>query len=277
MTTTTHAILLGASLALGMLPGCAKDTASSGVGSSQTDAGENDARDGDAALEPSRLSDAGERRALPEAGAPERDGGTPETQAGNAAHGGASAPRAGEPQAGSEAPNEPPDEPIAASDDDAGAVDPEIMCAACGGCEEVIEVVSTMHTTNPVTYRDPPPTSGPHNPCWGHWDVYDDAPLPAERWVHNLEHGGVVFLYNCPDGCEPEVARLRELHRTRPRTIVTAYADLPTRFGVVSWGHRLLSECFDEAALLAFYARNFDHAPESLDTPPNPNCPPSVP
>lgn len=130
-----------------------------------------------------------------------------------------------------------------------------------------------MHTTNPVTYKDPPPSSGPHNPCWARWGVHDE-PLAAERWVHNLEHGGVVFLYNCPSGCDAEIATIKTIASTRSRTIVAAYADLPKRFGVVSWGHRLVSECFDEQAFKEFLAKNFDHAPESNANPPNPSCPP---
>ncbi len=52
-----------------------------------------------------------------------------------------------------------------------------------------------------------PPASGPHynNPGI-------DGPIPAkfygpddgtrpEGWIHNLEHGAVVILYNCKHGC----------------------------------------------------------------------------
>jgi hypothetical protein len=130
-----------------------------------------------------------------------------------------------------------------------------------------------MHTNNPVSYADPPPTSGPHNPCWASWGVHDE-PLRAERWVHNMEHGGVVFLYNCPDGCDQEIATIKNIASKRSRTVVAAYADLPARFGVVSWGHRLVSDCLDEQAFTAFYAKNFDHAPESNANPPSTSCPP---
>lgn len=149
------------------------------------------------------------------------------------------------------------------------------LCASCGGCEEVQTVVSTMHTTGPISYPDPPPTSGPHNPCWARWGSYDEAaPSPPERWVHNLEHGGVVFLHNCPDGCAADVAKLQALAQARMRTIVTPYAALPARFAVVSWGHRLITDCVDEEAFARFYDANFDHASESIASDPNPGCPP---
>jgi len=149
----------------------------------------------------------------------------------------------------------------------------QLLCAECGGCEEVQPVLSTQHTTDPVVYHDPPPTSGPHNPCWARWGIHEE-PTPAQRWVHNLEHGGVVFLYNCPQGCDAEVNKLREMVSARERTILTAYDALPARFGIVAWGHRLVSDCLDEAAFSAFYANHFDRAPESVATEPNPGCPP---
>jgi len=165
------------------------------------------------------------------------------------------------------------------SDADAGPVaaapqaDAGPLCAACGGCEEVQTVVSTMHTTQSVTYKDPPPTSGPHNPCWARWGIHDE-PLAAERWVHNLEHGAVVYLYNCPDGCDAEVAMIEQLTAARAYAISTAYPDLPARFAAVAWGRRLVTDCLDLTAFTQFYDNNANHAPESNLSDPSPGCPP---
>jgi hypothetical protein len=147
------------------------------------------------------------------------------------------------------------------------------LCGSCGGCEEKQPTQAGIHTTDPIDYPDPPPTSGPHNPCWARWGVYDTA-VAAERWVHNLEHGGVVFLYNCPQGCPADVDTLKQLISTHRRTVLTAYDKLPKRFAVVSWGHRLVTDCVDEAAFNAFYAANFDHGAESNDSQPDVSCPP---
>lgn len=46
------------------------------------------------------------------------------------------------------------------------------------------------------------------------------------------------------------------------------YASLPTRFAAVSWGRRLLTDCFDEAQMEAFYAEHVDNAPESITSNP---------
>ena len=272
MTTTMHSVILGGGLVLGLLSGCADDSDRTEDESTRSDSGP---RDSGTALEPNRIEDA--------ATSGKADGGSaPRPQAGRPAASGGSGGRASEP-AGQDAarpiadsgtaPDTPQPEPEPAAEDDAGPAEPDTLCASCGGCEEVIPVVSAMHTNQVVTYPDPPPTSGPHSPCWGRWGVHDE-PLPPERWVHNLEHGAVVFLYNCPDGCDQEVTAIKDLNRHRYRTIITAYANLPTRFGVVSWGHRLLSECLDLDTFNKFYERNFDHAPESNANPPNPTCPP---
>jgi hypothetical protein len=147
------------------------------------------------------------------------------------------------------------------------------VCSSCGDCEETQKIGSNMHTTMPVKYDDPPPTSGPHNPCWASWGVHDTQ-TPPERWVHNLEHGGVVCLYNCPSGCPDDVAKLTALVKAHKRTLLTAYDALPARFAVVSAGHRLVTNCLDEQAFAQFYAANFNHATESNDNNPNPGCPP---
>lgn len=271
MTRTLH----HAVFALMLLSACDKRSNGVHAGSSSGDGGS--AQDGGSPISPNMFEDAALDAAIVIADA----GADPAAQGGSAGRSGAassasdgSGGTAGatrSPDAGSAAPmiQDAGSEP----DTDSGPSEPKGLCTSCGACEEVQKVVSTMHTTNPVTYKDPPPTSGPHNPCWARWGIHDE-PLAAERWVHNLEHGGVVFLYNCPDGCDAEVAILKDISSKRSRTILTSYPNLPARFGVVSWGRRLVSSCFDQQALLEFYAKNFDHAPESNSNPPNPNCPP---
>src|SRR5436305_7476616 len=52
------------------------------------------------------------------------------------------------------------------------------------------------------TYKFYPPTSGPH------YSLQNQAPVPWQtigdlvegQLVHNLEHGGIAILYNCPSG-----------------------------------------------------------------------------
>lgn len=146
------------------------------------------------------------------------------------------------------------------------------LCTSCGGCAQSLPVTSAIHVMGRVDYPDTPPASGPHNGrCWSDWGVLETE-VPPERWVHNLEHGGVVFLHHCPDGCDTDLSTMRELVTGRRFTLMTAYAELPTRFAVIAWGVRMLSDCLDRQAFEAFYDTHVNRAPESIDSPPSAIC-----
>lgn len=141
----------------------------------------------------------------------------------------------------------------------------------CQTREQQLTVSSRAHVTGDVVYADPPPVGGDHNACWAKWDVYEDE-LADERWVHNLEHGGVVFLYRCPDGCRAEIDTMKVFVSGRTQALMTPYAALPTRFAVVAWGVRLTTNCFDMPAFQRFYNEHVDNAPESLAADPQRSC-----
>lgn len=150
-------------------------------------------------------------------------------------------------------------------------VDAGMLCTPCGGCAEQLPIEGTpVHVTGPVQYMQIPPVGGPHHGCWSDWGAFDSE-VPAERWVHNLEHGGVVLLYHCDD-CEAELAPLRAFVADHPRTLLSPYAQLPTRFAAVAWGHRLLSDCFDQATFQTFYDTRVARGPESIADPPPSYC-----
>ena len=62
--------------------------------------------------------------------------------------------------------------------------------------------------------------------CGGRSEQQPKAEHEDDHWVHNLEHGGIVYLYDCPGGCEAEETQLREMFDSRPAgtVIVTPYA-----------------------------------------------------
>jgi Protein of unknown function (DUF3105) len=137
---------------------------------------------------------------------------------------------------------------------------------------EQLAVAEALQVTGDVVYADPPPVGGNHNECWAKWGVHKDE-LADERWVHNLERGGVVFLYRCPDNsCRDEVDTLQVFVGGRTQALVTPYAALPTRFAVVAWGVRLTTNCFDMPAFQSFYDAHVDRAPESLSDNPPRSC-----
>ncbi|CAN5561446.1 hypothetical protein BH09MYX1_BH09MYX1_42190 [soil metagenome] len=47
-----------------------------------------------------------------------------------------------------------------------------------------------------IQYPTNPPASGPHYPIWAAFQEFS-TPVPRPFWVHSLEHGAVVLLYNC--------------------------------------------------------------------------------
>lgn len=160
------------------------------------------------------------------------------------------------------------------TDDDGGAQasdDAVGICTRSAECEQRIPIDSAQHVQGPIAYPDPPPAGGDHDPCWGSWGVHD-TPLAAPHWVHNLEHGGVVLLYHCPDGCEAEVSMLAAFVSGHPRTLLTEYPDMEARFAVVAWGYRLAMHQLDLDAIADFYAAHFDRAPESIDADPPSGC-----
>jgi hypothetical protein len=150
-------------------------------------------------------------------------------------------------------------------------VDAGLICTSCGACEEEIDVTSALHVMGPIDYLDVPPVGGPHSPCWGNWGV-QDTPLKPERWVHNLEHGGGVLLYHCPDGCDAEIAELKSFVGDHERTLLTEYDAMTQRFAAVAWEHRLVSDCLDLAAISHFYEVRFNRGPEAISSGPDTVC-----
>jgi len=146
------------------------------------------------------------------------------------------------------------------------------LCTSCGACEERLSITGATHVEHEVEYADPPPASGDHHPCWTEWKVHSEA-VDDERWVHNLEHGGVVYLHHCRNAaCEEQVNAIAEFVEGRDRALSTPYPDLKTQFAIVAWGHRLVTDCYDEQVFQAFYRAHVDRGPESVASGPPSGC-----
>lgn len=155
---------------------------------------------------------------------------------------------------------------------DAGSVGPAGACGDCGACEErMVDVGRAVHREGDIDYADSPPAGGPHAPCWADWGAHADEVRP-ENWVHNLEHGGVVLLYGCPDGCAAAIAELEAFADSHERALLTPYPDLPLRFAYVSWGFRLLTDCHDLGVVRAFYEAHVGRGPEDATSGPPAAC-----
>ena len=126
------------------------------------------------------------------------------------------------------------------------------------------------HYNNPIglCYDENPPSSGPHRSMWGRWGAYEY--MPPQRYIHNLEHGGITFLYN-PCASQEIIESLRLIACSRPaddggdfRWVLTPYVGLPTNIAVVAWEWTYSNNCFDGASISAFIDEHYRNAPEDF-------------
>ncbi|MBM3933990.1 MAG: DUF3105 domain-containing protein [SAR202 cluster bacterium] len=103
-----------------------------------------------------------------------------------------------------------------------------------------------------AAYSTKPATSGWHYDTTAPWGVYTE-PVTEERVVHNLEHGGVIIYYNCPDNsCADDVAKLTSFVRSTDETILAPYPDMDAKFALVAWTFMQKLDAYDEEAVRAF-------------------------
>jgi hypothetical protein len=149
---------------------------------------------------------------------------------------------------------------------------------------EAIDEMPHTHVSPPakVTYNHNPPTSGCHynlgapNPAPIRPGVYDKE-IEAEYWVHNLEHGYIAVLYNCPTGCQDVVTQLITWRKGLPpesaiggvvtyaKVIVLPWHTMPVKFAAVSWDYYQGWNSFDVSGIQAFYDNHVGHSPEGVN------------
>lgn len=82
-------------------------------------------------------------------------------------------------------------------------------------------------------YQHIPPASGTHYEQPAAYQ-FNTTEVPEGHWVHSLEHGAIVLLYQCDTG----------------------------RTAAIAWNHRLPMQGVDVAQITAFYNRYVDKGPE---------------
>jgi uncharacterized protein DUF3105 len=142
-----------------------------------------------------------------------------------------------------------------------------------------------------ICYNANPPASGAHYSGGGVAPIaagfYDEA-IPSEVYVHNLEHGCVVLLYDCAGTCSDELkAQLQALFDSLPESprfnekkmVICRYdginASCPGTltfpasgpFLAISWDVQHAYETLDTAAITDFYNRHVDQGPEDAPIP----------
>ncbi|KAJ8967656.1 hypothetical protein NQ314_002691 [Rhamnusium bicolor] len=104
--------------------------------------------------------------------------------------------------------------------------------------------------------------SGTHRPLWAVYGEYTF--LPRQRWIHNLEHGGVVMLYH-PCANKNQVNTLRNLVKScLYRHVITPYnlLSLDRPLALVTWGHRLEMSKVASEIVVDFIKKHALHGPE---------------
>ncbi len=129
-----------------------------------------------------------------------------------------------------------------------------------------------------ITWNSNPPSSGAHYPIWAAYQAYT-APVPRGYYVHDLEHGAIVFAYQCPSGSCPEIAaELQSVSDSLPddplctgggegvrvRTDITPYPLIDVPVAAAAWGWVYKAACFDAPTLKAFALAHYGQGPEDL-------------
>ncbi|MCY4529810.1 MAG: DUF3105 domain-containing protein [Chloroflexi bacterium] len=112
-------------------------------------------------------------------------------------------------------------------------------------------------------YNASPPTSGWHFDRWASWGIKTE-PLPPELFIHNMEHGGVILHYNCPDGCPGEVEMMSDIVSRTDETILMPNPEMESRFALTAWNWLLTMEEYDDQQARDFVRShlNSPNAPE---------------
>jgi len=128
------------------------------------------------------------------------------------------------------------------------------------------------------TYKSYPPTNGPHYSVPGSapapWGTVDN--LVEGQFVHNLEHGGIVILYNCPSGSDCTslknsltnyVQNLAPLEPTfnEAKIVMTPYRrGMQKKVALVAWKYIEFFDVYDQNAITQFYENHVDRGPEAI-------------
>lgn len=120
-----------------------------------------------------------------------------------------------------------------------------------------IQTLSEPH----LPYNSDPPTSGPHLPYLAPWGIHT-VPIPKELQVHNLEDGGVLVQYHCPQSCPDLVEKLRAIvSRYEKHVILAPYPGMDKQIALTAWGRIDKLDEFDERRIVRFINayRSIDH------------------
>ncbi|KAK7794145.1 hypothetical protein R5R35_012528 [Gryllus longicercus] len=116
----------------------------------------------------------------------------------------------------------------------------------------------------PISYDTLLPTFGTHRPLWPRYGEYKF--VPRQRWLHNLEHGGIVALYH-PCANPVEVNRLRQLvSKCLWRHVISPsnFLDPERPLALLAWGWRLTMPAAQSDVIQEFIQQHALKGPEAI-------------
>ncbi len=131
--------------------------------------------------------------------------------------------------------------------------------------------------SQPIQYNHYPPTSGPHfgqpdGPA--SWKTIQ--PLREGTFVHNLEHGGIVILYNCPSGPDCDTLRkqlenyVRNVAPAEPmfgevKIVMSPYSrGMDHKIALLAWDWIDQFDSYDQNRITRFYEVHVNQGPEKI-------------
>ena len=141
---------------------------------------------------------------------------------------------------------------------------------------DVVAISSSDHVPNntvPGPYNSNPPAGGTHFETSYSARFYQEADLaslpqnPQGYLVHSLEHGYVIFWYNCQAANTDCSALKQTIQKVMDETggtklIAFPWADMDVPLAMTSWGRILKFPTADPVLMKRFVERNRYQAPE---------------
>lgn len=138
---------------------------------------------------------------------------------------------------------------------------------------EAVPIMNSPHVetgSDPGVYNSNPPSSGPHYAEELDAGFYEtnDYLFPAGYLVHNLEHGYIIFWYNCNLLDEAACTDLKNQIKIAMdelgnfKLIAYPWPSLDVPFAMTSWGRIQKMDSFNAEQAAAFYRANLNKAPE---------------
>lgn len=128
--------------------------------------------------------------------------------------------------------------------------------------------------TKPGPFPSDPPAGGAHYPSTLKSGFYDEAAAaavpqyPEGFLVHNLEHGYVIYWYNCQANtsinCDDLKNAIKQVQKefNERKTIAFPWPSLKTPLAITSWERVMRLDNIDLDKMRLFYRSNLNKSPE---------------